>query len=170
MTTSNLRFTLSVLAVACSGPPRSEPARPEVPAPDAAIAIDAAVDSPRHAALADADCRTLSSAGALAIATVASTTPDCSGVGHERIVFDVVRLVRGANVTKVVTSRALYGRQDRITEGDTFLIAIDPADHPAATVACVPLPAHQGTVKHLVRVASLAAGEQALAACPGTPP
>jgi hypothetical protein len=157
-----------VTVVGCSG--KSAPPRPSAPpVADAPIAI-APADAAGDPALGVEECRRFAAAGALAIATVANNTSDCSGVGHERIVFDVVRLVRGTNITKVVTSRSLAANEGPIVAGDTFLLAIEPVDRPAATVHCVPVPAHQGTVEHLVQVASIAAAEQALAACPANRP
>jgi hypothetical protein len=118
-------------------------------------------DVPAARQLDAAECGGFAPARALAIATVASSTPDCSGVGHARIVFDVVKLVRGENITRVVASEPLHrAGSDRIAVGDTFVVAIEPEQRPAQTVHCVSLPAREGVVRHRLRAESAADAEQ----------
>ena len=112
------------------------------------------MDAAARPVLAAADCRALASAPALAIATVASSKADCSSIGNTYVVFDVVRLVRGENVARVVIRRPLYGTERPFAVGDTFVVAIEPDVRPAQTVQCVPLPAHEGNVRHFVHASS----------------
>ena len=88
----------------------------------------------------------------MGVAVVTRSTPDCSGVGHLRIVLDVKQLVRGDAINTVIASRPLYGGTNRFAAGDTVLVAIEPGARPAETVACVPLPARDGVARELVRV------------------
>ena len=116
--------------------------------------------------LADADCRALATAQVLGVAVVVSSVPDCSGIGHARIVLEVQQLARGAAIQTVVTSRPLHGVDEgpRFREGDTVVISIAAAKEPARTVSCVPLPASDGTVSHAVSVEDTDEGRRMLAA------
>lgn len=166
-----IRVTLVTIAlVACgarSSPPaehapaeaqrEAAPARAADPAP-----VDAAI-IPALPALAPADCSALRSAPALGIAVVTSRTADCSGIGHARIVLEVRRLARGSAITRIVTATPLHGEHSqRLAAGAVVVAAIEPAAGPAATVDCVPLPAHEGTLRHAIAVESIAAGEHLL--------
>lgn len=163
------RVTLVTIAlVACGGrssspaalAPAEPPPRPE-PAPVRAV-DPAPVDAARPA-LAPADCTALRSAPALGVAVVTSRTPDCSGIGHARIVLEVRRLARGSAITRIVTATPLHGEDSqRFAAGAVVVAAIEPAPGAAATVDCVPLPAHEGTLRHAIAVESITAGEHLL--------
>jgi hypothetical protein len=166
-------FATSVSCAAPEAPtsvPSPTPVSVPVAAPVDAPAPPPAIDAPARPALAVDDCKALVAAPALAIATVVSSKTDCSGIGNKHIVFDVVRLVRGTAISRIVTSRPLYGsRRESFTVGDTFVVAIEPRSRPAQTAKCVTIPAHEGTVRHHVRAASAADAEhlvEAIAACP----
>jgi hypothetical protein len=124
-----------------------------------------APDSPAAAGvtLGGADCRAFGAARALGAAIVASVSPDCSGVGHNRIVLDVRRLARGEGIAQIVTSRPLIGATSReLAPGDALVVAIEPEVRAAEIVHCVPLPARQGVLRHAVEVDSLATAERVL--------
>lgn len=113
--------------------------------------------------LAEADCRAFGAARALGVAVVASVRPDCSGVGHNRIVLDVRRLARGEGIAQIVTSRPLIGTaRSELAVGDALVVAIEPEVRVAEIVHCVPLPARQGVLRHAVEVDSLATAERVL--------
>jgi hypothetical protein len=133
-------------------PPAAPPVAP-VAAPHAGAPEDPAGPA---GSLSAADCRAFHAAPALGAAVVASVTPDCSGVGHNRIVIEVRSLARGQHITTIVTSQPLIGPvRGELAVGDTLVVAIDPAGRPAETVYCVPLPAHEGVLRHALEVDSL---------------
>jgi hypothetical protein len=110
-----------------------------------------------------ADCRALRAGRALGVAVVVESRPDCSGIGHLRVVLEVRRLARGTGIERIVTSRPLYGsREPRLEVGATVIAAIEPEVRPAETVYCVALPARQGSVRHAMQVDSLEAAEPIL--------
>jgi hypothetical protein len=126
--------------------------------------------------LVEADCQAFGAARALGVAVVASVSPDCSGVGHNRIVLDVRRLARGEGIAQIVTSRPLIGpARSELAVGDALVVAIEPEVRAAEIVHCVPLPARQGVLRHAVEVDSLATAERVLdeivadRACPQRP-
>ncbi len=124
-----------------------------------------APDAPAEPAvgLSEADCRAFEAASALGAAVVVSVTPDCSGVGHNRIVLEVRALARGERIATIVTSRPLWGAsRGELAVGDTLVVAIDPEVRPAETVYCVALPAHEGVLRHALEVDSLATAERVL--------
>ncbi len=136
--------------------PSPAPAPPEPP-PAPAAADEAA------AALPAEICAGLRAAPALALAVVRAATPDCSGVGHTRIVFDVVELARGTGIAVVSHSHLLYTKDGpRFAGGDHAVLAIEPAALPAEEEMCVPLPKRDGRVTRAVRVDSAAAGARLL--------
>lgn len=115
------------------------------------------------ASLSESDCRAFGAASALGAAVVASVTPDCSGVGHSRIVLEVRALARGERIATIVTSQPLWGAsRGELAVGDTLVVAIEPAVRPAETVYCVPLPAHEGVLRHAIEVDSLDVAERVL--------
>jgi hypothetical protein len=148
--------SLIVVLVACGGTqdPTTPPPPPLRPTPiDAAVVPPAPIDAPLTRALDDADCKALGGATALAVAVVTTSKPDCSSVGHLRIALEVKKLVRGDGITTVTASGPLYGpRGPRLKVGETVIVAIDPATRPAETVYCVPLPASEGTGRHITRI------------------
>lgn len=159
-----------VLAVAGCRSHAPAQVAPPPPAPTDAAAGSADVDasvpdaSAPAVALSTEQCRAFTDAGAIGIAVVASRTPDCSSVGHNRIVLDVQRLGRGQDIATLVTSRPLYGAaRNELAVGDIVVVAIEPVVRPAETLMCVPLPAHQGTVRLALEAASLADAERILA-------
>jgi hypothetical protein len=169
-----LPLALAVLAACGAGSqaPAGPPGRPPLAAPPAAPSVapvsDGLAGAPDISAepavsLSEADCRAFDAARALGAAVVASVTPDCSGVGHHRIVLEVRGLARGERISTIVTSQPLGGpSRGELAVGDTLVVAIEPAVRPAETVYCVPLPAHEGTLRHSVEVDSLATARRAL--------
>jgi hypothetical protein len=159
--------SLLVVLAACGGTQdtTTPPPPPLRPTPiDAAVATPAPIDAPLARALDDNDCKALSGAPALAIAVVTTSKPDCSSVGHLRIALEVKKLVRGDGITTVTASGPLYGpRGPRLAVGETVIVAIDPGTHPAETVYCVPLPAREGTGRHLVRLDDPGNADRAIA-------
>ena len=157
-----MRWLVAVgVAAACSPSPPTRPATTPAVAHDATAPRDARAPA---AALTAADCRAFATPRPIAIAVVAHSTPDCSGVGHARIVLDVVRLERGTGIARVVTSRPLNAPgEPAFAVGDHLVIAIEPGTRPAETVQCVALPAHGGTVGHAIGATSRAQAEQLLA-------
>jgi hypothetical protein len=171
-------LALAVLAACGAGSqapagqlPAAPPAAPPVVAPVAppvAPVTDAhagAPDTPAEPAvsLSEADCRAFEAASALGVAVVASVDPDCSGVGHSRIVLEVRRLARGERIATIVTSRPLVGpARGELAVGDTLVVAIDPEVRAAETVFCVALPASEGALRHAFEVDSLAAAGRVL--------
>ena len=163
---SHHHVVVAVLAAACAGgrpgsgqpPPASPPPAP--PAPDrSSPAPDAGVTP----TLTDADCAAFGAAPVLALATVRSATPDCSSVGHTRVVLDVLRLARGARVAVVSVSYALHEQgAPRLSPGDHVVIAVEPRPLPAEDVYCVPMPARDGAVMRAIRVDSGGAGDRLL--------
>jgi len=159
-------YALVVIAVVIA----AAACRARAPAPASHRAVPAErtsttdASAPPPIAIAEADCRALSSAPALGIAVVTSRTPDCSGVGHDRIVLEVRQLARGEAITRVVTSRPLAGpARAELPVGAFAVVAIAPEVRPAETVHCVPLPAHEGTVQHAIEVGSLDEAEEIVA-------
>lgn len=141
------------------------PDTPDEP-PDAPVTEPAgAPDTPAEPAvsLSETDCRAFGPARVLGAAIVASVQPDCSGVGHDRIVLEVRRLARGERIATIVTSRPMVGPdRGELAVGDTLVVAIEPEVRAAATVFCVALPAHEGVLRHAVKVDSLAAADRVL--------
>lgn len=176
----HLRIALAVLAACGAGsqapasqPPAAPPGSPVTDGPAGASSpVTSATDGQAAApgspvepavSLSDADCRAFAAASALGAAVVVSATPDCSGVGHDRIVLEVRELARGERIATIVTSRPLWGAaRGELAVGDTLVVAIDPAVRPAETVYCVPVPAHEGVLRHAARVDSLAAARRVL--------
>ena len=115
-------------------------------------------------ALSPADCRAFESADALGVAIVASVTADCSSVGHVRMLLEILELSRGEGIQLVEFTRTLAAwGEPNLEQGDTVVVAIQPADMPAETVHCVPFPARQGVVHHVLKVDNYAAGADVLA-------
>lgn len=142
-----------------SQPPAGPPVSPTADGP--AGAPDAPVEP--AVSLSEADCRAFDAARALGAAVVVSVTPDCSGVGHNRIVLEVRTLARGERIATIVTSQPLMGPdRGELAVGDTLVVAIEPAVRPAETVYCVPLPAHEGVLRHALEVDSLDAARRVL--------
>ena len=179
------RHHLLALFIAACGRGPAPAAAPSPPAPrdDApgtigslagAAVTDQGSDSPPHAALTAADCRAFAEALGLGIAVVASSTPDCSGIGHARIVLEVQHLSRGGGIRSVVTSRPLYSgdHAERMREGDVLVVAMTPNAQAARTVSCVRLPASDGDLERAVVVTSVDAGRRLIdaildgSACP----
>jgi len=145
--------------VARPAPPATRPAGPVTDAP--AVAPDAS--GATAVSLSEADCRAFGAARALGVAVVTSVRPDCSGVGHNRIVLEVRWLARGERIATVVTSRPLVGpARGELAVGDTLVAAIDPEVRAAETVYCVALPAREGVLRHAIEVDSLATARRVL--------
>lgn len=165
---------LVLLAACASGSSDGERAPAAEPAPQAAPAPAPAPAAPVPAPPPDAGsaggvrvpagiCADLRAAPALALATVRASTPDCSSVGHQRIVFDVVELARGAGIQVVSHSHLLYQKDaPRFAAGDHAILGIEPDTLPAEQEMCVPMPARQGRVTTAVRVDSTDAGRRLL--------
>lgn len=134
--------------------PAREPTRVEIPRAEAASSAAPPRAAPAPT-LPAGDCRALRGARALAVAAVVLSEPDCSGVGHQRVVLEVRQLARGAGIERIVTSRPL-GSADgpAFQKGDLFVVAVEPGVRPAEVVYCVALPAHQGSVRHALKVGS----------------
>jgi hypothetical protein len=162
------------LVGACAGAPTTAPQSPaaqavriDPPARDEGEPSDATPAGARTVEtappLSREDCDAFDSASALAIAVVVVSQPDCSSVGHLRVVLEVQRLVRGSGMTHVGTSRALFSQSElRFEVGDTLLVALEPEIQPAETFHCVSLPDRQGSVRHAVKVASISEAEPLL--------
>ncbi len=174
-----LPLVLAVLTACGAGsqaPAGQPPAAPPVaPVAEAHAGAPAAPADPA-ASLPEADCRAFGAASALGAAVVVRVTPDCSGVGHNRIVLEVRRLARGERIATIVTSRPLMGpARGELAVGDTLVVAIEPEVRAAESVYCVALPAREGVLRHAVKVDSLAAAERVLdelasgRACPPRP-
>jgi hypothetical protein len=156
---------LAFAVLAACGTGSQTPARPPPSTPPSAPPVVLAGEG--HAGAGDApadpgvslsedDCRAFGAASALGAAVVVSIQPDCSGVGHNRIVLEVRRLARGERISTLVTSRPLAAPdRHELSVGDTLVVAIDPEARAAETVYCVPLPAHEGRLRHAVEVDSL---------------
>ena len=170
---------LAVLAACGAGsqaPAGQPPAAPVAPVPSGQAVAPEAPAEPA-VSLSEADCRAFGAARALGVAVVASVQPDCSGVGHNRIVLEVRRLARGERIATIVTSRPLVGLgRGELAVGDTLVVAIEPEVRAAETVYCVALPAREGVLRHAVEVDSQAAAGRVLddlaagRACPPTVP
>jgi hypothetical protein len=146
----------SVHPVRVEPPARTEPAEGGEPKQARPVAESAP-------ALSREDCDAFEAAPALAVAVVVTSEPDCSSVGHTRTVLEVRSLGRGAGIERVGTSRTLYSNEEpRLQVGDTALVAIEPRLSPAETVHCVALPERQGSVRHAVKVDSLATSQALL--------
>lgn len=140
-------------------PARAVDAGTSPDAPERAGRIDPFVPP----ALSEADCKAFLGAPALAVAVVVTSQADCSGIGHLRVVLEVRHRNDATDIDLVSTSRPLYAQSmPAYRLGDAFIVAIEPAAVPAETVYCVPLPARQGQVLHLVGVDDESAGERTI--------
>lgn len=106
-------------------------------------------------------CAALSKAKNLAVVEVVAATPDCSGVGHLRVVLEVRGPAHGRAMKTIVTSEPLIGL-DRTSKGDVFVASLEHRPGPKKNVYCVPMPAHDGRVREKIPVANVAEGTATL--------
>lgn len=107
--------------------------------------------------------------GVRAVVELRQSTPDCSGVGHVQMVFDV-REARGASTPL----RTAYGSQPLHAAfvsprrpGALFVAALHLDRRPARRVFCVQIPAVDATVSCAHPVADLEEGRRILDAVGG---
>ena len=103
-----------------------------------------------------------------AVITLTSGTPDCSGIGHEHLVFAIDHAAAGAperaylDCMLGVGCGQLAGTSHQ--DGSVWVATLRPDARPARTVYCVALPATQAVVTCAVPVDSVAHGRRLLAA------
>lgn len=144
--------------------------RPVVSSADAGASAspdaDAATATPDPAL-----ARCLAAGDLHAVITLASSTPDCSGIGHEHLVFAIDHDdASSPGVAGRAYLDCMLGvgcRQLAATshqDGSVWVATLRPDARPARTVYCVALPATQAVVTCAVPVDSVAHGRRLLAA------
>ncbi len=95
-----------------------------------------------------------------------AAAPDCSGVGHLQVVYEVVASAR-PGLRRASTSCPLFAGECpsylRGQPGALYAAALEPQRRPARTVSCVRLPATEATVTCVIPVDSIEAGRALLA-------